>query len=440
MKHLCLLILGLMVSVVAAQDSSNRILVGVDGKWYSWSAGQASLQEIALDAPTSDVVFSPDRSKLVYRREVSDLNPGMFPADLFLVDVAANQTTQLTPSDNLLIRSMPAFSPDSTQVAWVEYTEASGSVAAYVMVYDIATATSTRIADWTLGFQDGGVYLATPQWTTAGILNPYFTFVEYPNAATNLQVIDPASGNSKEITLAEFDVNAYTGAFYPEMIYAFDPLSLLIVPVGATENVWMLNVDSETQVQGGTISQYGISIGDDFSVVYDRSLKEHLFAFRQQQFQRTGGDTFAVTPNGNGLLFTQFDRLFAIENGVTREVIQFPLQEITLVGALIDLNPLNSASVSTVNAPIGTCGLETRISQGQSVRVIEGLGANSLREVPGLDGNELGSIPEGGIAVGFLSKPRCADGYLWHNVAYNELYGWTAEGDLDGTYWLEPIN
>ncbi len=120
-KLLALLVLAIGFMSLQAQDTSNRIFVGVDNAWYTWSVGQTELQSIDFSAPTQNIAFSPDHTKAVYRVENTELNPGMFPANLFLVDVATNQTIQLTPDDNLLIRSNPAFSPDSTQIAWVEY-------------------------------------------------------------------------------------------------------------------------------------------------------------------------------------------------------------------------------------------------------------------------------------------------------------------------------
>ena len=440
-KLLALLVLALCFVSLNAQGTNNRILGGVDGTWYSWLPNETSLTELPLTAPTQDITFSPDRTKVAYRVENTELNPGMFPANLFLVDVATNQTTQLTPQDNFLIRSYPAFSPDSTQIAWVEYSEKGGTVDAYLMIYAIGSASASRLADWTLGFQDGGVYLETSQWTSIGIHNKYFTFVEYPQKAYRLQIINPKDGTSREVTLAEHNVNDSSDHPSPESIFIANFNSLVVVPYKPFLDIYTFDLTTSQKSFNPSVNQYVTEFGD-FQIIYDRTLKETMYIYRDQPVKRVGGDTFAITPNGDGLLFTEFGKLYALNEGTPVAIARFPLKEITVVGAAITPSPLNPVSLDTSNAKIGTCTLQTRLSAGffQMAQVIPGMGANVLREVPGLDGAEIAELYEYAEVTVGLESPRCADGYLWHNVGFDLYLGWTAEGDLDGTYWLKPTN
>ncbi len=69
--------------------------------------------------------------------------------------------------------------------------------------------------------------------------------------------------------------------------------------------------------------------------------------------------------------------------------------------------------------------------------VINGLGANNLREDPTVEAELLGTIPEGGV-FNVIHGPVCAGGFVWYNVNYAGVEGWTVEGDSD-IYWIEPI-
>ena len=311
---------------------------------------------------------------------------------------------------------------------------------AYLMIYDIGSASASRLADWTLGFQDGGVYLATPQWDDIGILNPYFTFLEYPQAGYNVQLIDPTTSICREFSLLEYDINDSENNPYPESVYMPDAASIVVVPHKVYFDIYRVDAATSETTLVTELDQYAVQLGD-FQIIYDRTFRETVFAYLDQPVKRVGGDTFAVTPNGDGLLFTEFDRLYSFTNNVPTEIARFPLQEITLVGAAAEPSPLNPVFVDTINPKIGTCNLIPRLMLGQNAKVIQGLGANILREVPGLDGTEIMEIPEGAIAYSTYLPPRCADGYVWHYVVYEGTNaGWTAEGDLDGTYWLEPVN
>jgi uncharacterized protein YraI len=72
---------------------------------------------------------------------------------------------------------------------------------------------------------------------------------------------------------------------------------------------------------------------------------------------------------------------------------------------------------------------------GGQGRVTPGL-PNKVRSAPGTAAAEVGSIP-GEAIFSVIGGPRCADGYLWWQVNYNGLAGWTASGS--GTEdWVVP--
>jgi len=63
---------------------------------------------------------------------------------------------------------------------------------------------------------------------------------------------------------------------------------------------------------------------------------------------------------------------------------------------------------------------------------------NRMRSQPGTNATVIGEIP-GGASIFITGGPQCgSEGWVWWQVNYNGVIGWTAEGD-NATYWLEPL-
>lgn len=79
---------------------------------------------------------------------------------------------------------------------------------------------------------------------------------------------------------------------------------------------------------------------------------------------------------------------------------------------------------------------EPRLEIGGRGRVTPGL-PNRIRTLPSTSGEQIGEIPAGSV-FDVLAGPECAEGFLWWNIAFGGLVGWTAEGNADG-YFAEPV-
>jgi len=75
------------------------------------------------------------------------------------------------------------------------------------------------------------------------------------------------------------------------------------------------------------------------------------------------------------------------------------------------------------------------LTVGGQGRVTPGL-PNKVRSQPGTGAAQVGSIPGEGVFT-VIGGPVCADGYLWWQISYNGLIGWTANGS-GAEYWVEP--
>lgn len=66
--------------------------------------------------------------------------------------------------------------------------------------------------------------------------------------------------------------------------------------------------------------------------------------------------------------------------------------------------------------------------------------SNRVRATPGYSGQIIGRIPPGGVFhnnIG-IGSPVCVDGIFWYYVTYQNVTGWTAEGNGANQYWIEP--
>jgi hypothetical protein len=109
---------------------------------------------------------------------------------------------------------------------------------------------------------------------------------------------------------------------------------------------------------------------------------------------------------------------------------------------LLRIITLTLLLISRTPAQAQTCPLPgqlpARLESGIRARVEPGPGSpNNLRDAPGVASAVIGQIPPGGAFV-VVDGPQCADNYVWWQVNYEAVMGWTAEGDAS-RYWLEPL-
>lgn len=100
------------------------------------------------------------------------------------------------------------------------------------------------------------------------------------------------------------------------------------------------------------------------------------------------------------------------------------------------------SAVMPASAQNSACGsaAKPRLAAGGTGRVTPGL-PNVIRAIPGKGASSkiLGEIPGSAVfTVLANSAPQCANGMWWWLVSYNNITGWTPEGDEWGYYWTEP--
>lgn len=94
-----------------------------------------------------------------------------------------------------------------------------------------------------------------------------------------------------------------------------------------------------------------------------------------------------------------------------------------------------NASLSSMAQSACPDDLEAYLKIGGLAQVTPG-DANNVRKSATTSSESVGKIP-GGEVFEVMDGPLCADGYVWWQVQYLDIRGWTVEGDGD-VYWIVP--
>ena len=174
---------------------------------------------------------------------------------------------------------------------------------------------------------------------------------------------------------------------------------------------------------------------------YDVPLVDYYQAMVGLPNQGLGPDGVHPSPAFDGLNAV-FDAQhlrygYPMRNFVSLQALYVLWQQVLYDADSVTPSSAPPAQPSEPNVPAGNCqgAPPPRLSVGGRGRVTPGL-PNKIRSAPSTGAPQTGSIPGEGV-FSVLSGPRCVDGYLWWQVEYEGVTGWTANGG-DGEYWVEP--
>ncbi len=122
------------------------------------------------------------------------------------------------------------------------------------------------------------------------------------------------------------------------------------------------------------------------------------------------------------------------EDVLSVSAVNYPtLGENLSADPFITITPTESGQTARCPA-----ALPSRLISGQDGIVLAGT-PNRIREFPNLDAEILGEIPSG-ETFSVIRGPSCGfdSAIAWWQVEYNDITGWTAEGQAD-TYFTEPV-
>jgi hypothetical protein len=177
------LILLALTSTLRAQEAEPLapIYLNDGSTFWTWTEADG-LQQITEPLPEyQSAQLSPDRQWIVYQvitpltqayiDQFCPCGGGAFATDFWLLNIDTGEQTQIAgqPADaddisDEIVRSNPIWSPDSTQLAWVEGIEVGD-----LTIYDLATGETRTIAEGLEQLGLSSTVVALQDWTEAGI-------------------------------------------------------------------------------------------------------------------------------------------------------------------------------------------------------------------------------------------------------------------------------
>jgi WD40 repeat protein len=111
--------------------------------------------------------------------------------------------------------------------------------------------------------------------------------------------------------------------------------------------------------------------------------------------------------------------------------------------SVVPATPTAAATV-TPTAEVGECPadfagyLTPRLEVGGQATLDVGSTPSRVRQSPGINAEQVG-ILNGGAVADVIGGPLCGDELVWWQVSFLNIEGWTAEGELPDTYFVEPV-
>lgn len=452
----------------AQDDSTAPIFFLMDGDIWSYRVGTGQLTQESTWGYNESPLLSPNGSQFVYTSlaqvgaNFMDQQGYLFdpqPMNIWLWDIATNEAIRLVDQPagaaisadggfvNIVDRRSVGWSPDSTQLAWLNLSFDFGFS---LSVYDLATQTERiisedipspygdagMIGEHELHWGLGGIAVLTHNVgeNFSGTGSPFQSLMTIYDPVTGAKIAENVVGNA-ERNVMEFvwlDSNRIYLSYYT------GERAIYFVNTGGLVGAGQLELFSLNQPQNDIslflekYVQNGGQFSQSWSIFWPNGQPHFVSTF-------AGTGYAALSPSGDIIAYVA-DALYLWDDGTTTKVAGTEsLADEYNNGVIWGPVAWRMIGDGTENF-FGDCGgIVSRLSIGGRAIVIPGLGANVLRDLPGknVDGStEIGSIPPN-ATVTILAGPQCASNILWWQVDYNGQVGWTGEGE-NGVYWLEP--
>ena len=464
-----LLLLSALVSVaggvpVQAQDDSAPIVILADRKLTVYDPVTGVATPLLPDRVFLEGALSPDNTRLavslaapitvdVWER-VGGFS-GQPPNELGVVDLRTGALTMLTEQsasagifredgqlDSAMLYQLPVWSPDGTQLAWTQVHYPSyASETNQLMTYDVASGTQRVIASY-LPEQAGVPGTIRAFWGPSEIALVYYRyedgvfFYEIAFFAPDGVLLE-STRLPEEINPWEFTWVDYDG----QVMFAMD-----------TGSSWQMLDPNTMQLQVLPAVPERLSAANPAGslalVAEQRANPDPFWATTLWTVRDAAGNVLpfdypganvALAPDGQSMAYVDGDGQLVIWHGGQAQATGLPVggPVVTALfwGATTWRIPVGSQAAI---APFVCEGAPpSRLAVGMNGQVVPNTGPNNMRYEPTTISAVMGQIPAGG-EFEIVAGPSCADGFVWWQVSYNGVTGWTAEGQ-GSDYWLEPL-
>lgn len=252
----------------AAQPDSDPIILELHGDLWAWHSPDQPLEQLTSWGRNWWPILSPDGTHVAYASGVQIVSDWlesvgggggfMPPLDIWVLDIASGQALRVAdqPEDAVyngpnrpgkyILRAMPAWSPDGTQLAWVEVAvdgvsapDDAPSITVQLVRHDITSGITTSVGDLPPDPEGLTPELYSVTWGASGIgvavgVLEWATIQEY-------RVYDDSGALISQMLLPE---DSSARMFYaawisaPDQDYLFDPADIPNTVYNSPDKTW----------------------------------------------------------------------------------------------------------------------------------------------------------------------------------------------------------
>ena len=457
--------------VVRGQTIHSSFYANLNGDIWKYDLAQSSATQLTHSGYNGGPILSPDRTSFAYletaptflaryKAGAASQTAGAPPVDIWLYDISSQTFTRIADqtgaSPGGFLRSIPTWSPDSRQLAWLQidpYVQPTDR--ASLRIYNLDTGLTAGLAeDVNLGDQESHIRMPIARWGDGGIAR-LFLISRHDSRSPFLflEIIDPASGSRTQYNLELLADNSNLARDFMWANHQGRAVLLLGIrdywdvldPLDGSRNRLSDPPRLKNSLAPGGMELVPLAIeGASGEVEFHwRAFSGGIAydtGYRSSDVDWDGLPTLAS--GGRQMAWHGGDRISMWHTGIAADARPlasdspayrlFPIPEPMSVAWAPMQWVTTGATVSSQSAP-AVCSRSPRLILGQQAIVSPGL-ANRIRSAPSLNATIVGRIQENEV-VDVLEGPICGDGYNWYRVQNNRISGWSAEGIAD-EYWL----
>lgn len=459
------------VLVAHGQTIHSDFYANLNGDIWKYNLAQSSATQLTHSGYNGGPMLSPDGSKIAfletaptflvrYKAGTAAQIAGTPPVDIWLYDISSRTFTRVADqtgaSPGGFLRTIPTWSPDSRQLAWLQvdpYFQPTDQ--ASLQIYSLDTGLVASLAeDVNLGDQERNIRMPILRWGDGGIARLFqTTLYDSQTRFLFLEIIDPGSGSRTQYNLQLQADHSNLARDFMWAIHQGRAVLLLGIRdywevldpldgsrVRLSDPPRLKSSREAGSMEMAPLAITGASGETEFrwrafsgGIAYDTG-------YRSSDVDLDGQP--ALSSDGRQMVWHNGDRISVWHTGMAADARPlasdspahrlFPMPEPMSVVWAPTQWITTGITLRDRSAP-ADCSLAPQLIPGRQAIVSPGL-ANRVRSAPGLYGAIIGRVQENEI-LDVLEGPVCSDGFNWYRVQNNRISGWSAEGIAD-EYWL----
>lgn len=468
------LLLVFAVGAATAQEiPDSPLLAYFNGVFYEYDDSENALVELTACQPDErlmgSMLVAPHGQGYIFTtfpqiirdalQALGSLGGTPLPMNIWYCDLEARTLTRIYASPGAddefvgdvpelrAVQSLPVWSPDGTQIAWVTRTFPEDTLT--ITTYATADGTTTEYPV-ELPITLDSTFPPQPYWADGvfffiGTTLSDETFVIedyiYTYDFTEQRIATEAQLTSGGGEFDDFVVEAFVAtdssgqAVFAQRFFDAGWVSTDIRTAESTPAPGLPVLVSPFAPEG---VQLALDIDESYfynwQAVALRDANDNPVAYPATPLQR-----ITLSPAGDAIAFA--DSRLRIRRGT--EVVEVANSQGLADDARAHVRWAHPAwrfsEVAELGPPpLPTCegALASRIRPPAQATVVSPTVPNNVRDNPSLSANRIGQLA-GGATFDVLDGPVCSDGFAWYQVQSGNLIGWTAEGSA-AEYFIAP--